>query len=245
VSDVRAEYPDASMKHVIALSGGKDSTAMALRLAEVEPRDYTYICTPTGRELPEMNAHWAKLEGVLGQPILRVTNGTLDSWIAEWKALPNFRMRWCTRVLKIEPMLAWLKAHQPCVHYVGLRADEETREGIYGEIPSDYPLRRWGWGRGEVTAYLARRRVTIPARTDCDCCFFQRVNEWKALLRQHPVRYAEAEALEMATSATFRTPGRDSWPVGLAEFRAKVQEQPDLFEAADDTRDGMCRECSL
>lgn len=34
--------------HVVALSGGKDSTAMALRLAEVEPREYTYVCTPTG-----------------------------------------------------------------------------------------------------------------------------------------------------------------------------------------------------
>lgn len=39
--------------HVVALSGGKDSTAMALRLREVEPREYTYICTPTGNELPQ------------------------------------------------------------------------------------------------------------------------------------------------------------------------------------------------
>lgn len=36
--------------HVVALSGGKDSTALALRLAETEPRDYTYVCTPTGDE---------------------------------------------------------------------------------------------------------------------------------------------------------------------------------------------------
>ena len=45
------------MTHVVALSGGKDSTAMALRLAEVEPQEYRYICTPTGRELPAMEAH--------------------------------------------------------------------------------------------------------------------------------------------------------------------------------------------
>jgi hypothetical protein len=30
-----------------------------LRLAEVEPRDYVYVITPTG-ELPEMIAHWLK-----------------------------------------------------------------------------------------------------------------------------------------------------------------------------------------
>ena len=39
------------MKHIIALSGGKDSTALALRLAEVEPREYEYVFTPTGDEL--------------------------------------------------------------------------------------------------------------------------------------------------------------------------------------------------
>lgn len=234
--------------HVVALSGGKDSTAMALRLAEVEPRAYTYICTPTGRELPEMEAHWARLETLLGQPIVRVTNGTLDSWIQAWKALPNFRMRWCTRVLKIEPMVAWLLAHAPCTHYVGLRADEETREGIYGEVAAftRYPMREWGWGLAEVRAYLKARDVTIPARTDCDVCFFQRINEWKALLRRHPERYAEGEAHEALTGATFRTPGRDSWPSGLADLRAEIERQPALLQdESDDARDGMCRACTL
>ena len=39
-------------RHIVALSGGKDSTALALRLAEVEPCDYEYICTPTGMNCP-------------------------------------------------------------------------------------------------------------------------------------------------------------------------------------------------
>ena len=58
--------------HIVALSGGKDSTALALRLKEIEPRNYIYVCTPTGDELPEMIAHWHKLSSLLGQPILRV-----------------------------------------------------------------------------------------------------------------------------------------------------------------------------
>ena len=74
---VAREAPPQAMTHVVALSGGKDSTAMALRLAEVEPREYVYICTPTGRELPEMEAHWSRLETLLGAPLLRVTNGSL------------------------------------------------------------------------------------------------------------------------------------------------------------------------
>lgn len=38
------------MEHIIGLSGGKDSTCMALRLLEVEPdTDFQYLITPTGR----------------------------------------------------------------------------------------------------------------------------------------------------------------------------------------------------
>jgi predicted PP-loop superfamily ATPase len=39
------------VKHVVAISGGKDSTALALRLRELNPDvDYTYVCKQT-REL--------------------------------------------------------------------------------------------------------------------------------------------------------------------------------------------------
>ena len=233
------------MRHVVALSGGKDSTALALRLAEVEPREYTYICTPTGRELPDMEAHWTRLESLLGAPVLRITNGTLDSWVRHWNALPNFRQRWCTRVLKIEPMMAWLLAHRPATHYVGLRADEESRGGIYGDAAAmtRYPLREWGWGLAEVLAYLRDRRVAIPPRTDCDVCFFQRVSEWKALLRRYPSRFKDGEAYEALTGATFRTPGRDSWPVALRDFRAAVEQQQE-FDLEDEPAD-TCRACTL
>jgi 3'-phosphoadenosine 5'-phosphosulfate sulfotransferase (PAPS reductase)/FAD synthetase len=59
--------------HIVALSGGKDSTALAIRLKELNPnRKYIYICTPTGDELPEMELHWANLESILDQPIVKV-----------------------------------------------------------------------------------------------------------------------------------------------------------------------------
>jgi len=57
---------------IVALSGGKDSTALALRLMEVEPKPYQFCITPTGRELPEMVEHWAKLGCLLGSPLLRI-----------------------------------------------------------------------------------------------------------------------------------------------------------------------------
>ncbi len=233
------------MNHIVGLSGGKDSTAMALRLMEVEPQDYTFLCTPTGHELPEMEDHWAKLEALLDRPLIRVTNQTLDFWIKEFNGLPNWRQRWCTRLLKIEPTVAFLQAHQPALNYVGLRADEEFRGGIYGElVQNDFPLRRWGWGLKEVQSYLASRDITVPERTDCGECFGQRIGEWKRYWDKYPELYARAEGYEAMTGHTFRSAQRDSYPAGLKELRGEFERegvQGDLFE--DDHQ--ACRVCTL
>lgn len=235
------------MLHVIALSGGKDSTAMALRLREVEPREYVYLCTPTNDELPEMVFHWKNLERRLGQPILRVTNHTLDFWIDEFRALPSWRMRWCTRLLKIEPTIAWLKAHAPVTHYVGLRADEESREGIYGDIAAmtRFPLREWGWTIRDVRQYLHEQHVTIPRRTDCARCYGQRLSEWKRLWQQYPEIYEEATQQEERIGATFRSPGRDTWPAGLRELAAAFASGRKVRGERPDADEEACRVCRL
>lgn len=236
------------MKHIVAISGGKDSTALALRLQELGEHDYEYICTPTGRELPPMQQHWEYLESLLGKPILKITNGgkTLDDLIQIQNALPNFRMRWCTRMLKIEPILAWIRQQsEPVTMYVGLRADEEAREGIYSsEVSSVYPFREWGWGLADVMDYLEGRSITIPARTDCDYCYHQRVSEWYALYVNYPERFAEAEAHEERTGRTFRSPERDTWPAALKGMR-KEFESGRLPRGYAAKQDGVCRVCSL
>ncbi len=217
--------------HVVALSGGKDSTAMALRLAEVEPREYVYICTPTGRELPEMFEHWKHLGSLLGKPIVPVVGGSLFSLIRQQGCLPNFRMRFCTRMLKIEPMAAWLmkqkESYEQVIQYVGLRADEPDREaGDYADVPGvvmRFPMRDWEWDIGDVVSYLSKRGVTIPKRTDCDVCFFQRVAEWYRFWLEHPKEWAEGEAIEEEMGHTFRTPGRDSWPVSMKDLRLRFE----------------------
>ncbi len=59
-------------KYVVSLSGGKDSTAMLLRLiAENRPIDYIIFCD-TGLEFPQMYEHIDKLEKYIGRPIIRL-----------------------------------------------------------------------------------------------------------------------------------------------------------------------------
>lgn len=227
---------------------------MALRLVEVDPQPYVFICTPTGNELDEMFKHWKKIGELLGSPITPIVANSLVNLIEVQKAIPNWRQRWCTRMLKIEPFAAYLKAqasrYDRVVSYVGLRADEEEREGgDYANLTGvemRFPMREWGWGLEDVQSYLTERNVTIPKRTDCAVCFFQRIGEWYDLWKDHPDEYAEGERLERLTGHTFRSAGRDTWPAGLAELRSEFEggriprdHKPDAIATM------KCRVCRL
>lgn len=233
---------------------------MALWLAENEPRDYEFICTPTGDELPEMIQHWEKISGLLGKPLTRLTTGlSLKSNNVVHRSLPSWRMRFCTVDLKLKPYIAFMLTAAPAVSYVGLRADEPDREGIVGKaggevygnvegITQRFPLRELGWGVADVWAYLDSKGVTIPKRTDCARCFYQRLIEWYELWKDHPEIYADAELEESFYKHTYRSPGRDTWPAALVDLRkefesGRIPKDTRLRTSGD--REDMCRRCSL
>jgi hypothetical protein len=223
------------MKHIGAISGGKDSVAMAVLLREQQPlTDFLWVCTPTGNEAPEWFAHMRALRERIGPILPLVYPGGLAGLIAEWRALPNWRQRWCTRVLKIEPFAAFLLRNAPAKFYVGLRADEAEREGgDYARVPDVemmFPLREAGMGLAEVLEFNRAHGIEIPRRTDCMLCFFQRLIEWWELWRDNPSAFAEGERYEAAIGHTFRSPGRDTWPAALKDLRAR-------FEAGDVPKD--------
>jgi len=231
----------------VAFSGGKDSTAMALRLYELG-ESFALLFTPTGDELPELSAHIAAIAARAGAEVITPANRGLYDWIETYQALPNFRMRWCTRQIKIEPCIAYLLQHPGSTLCVGLRADEETRVGLYGEYATyRYPLREWGWRKRDVYRYLAAQRVTIPRRTDCALCYDQRLSEWWQLWRDYPDRYARGEALEAATGHTFRSGQRDQWPTRLADLRAAFEagKQPRGMGDTETLPLLRCRVCTL
>lgn len=237
------------MNHIGAISGGKDSVAMAVLLKETQPEiDFIWVCTPTGNEPPLWFEHMAALRQRIGPITPIMVPGGLRGQIEKWNALPNWRQRWCTRVLKIEPFAAFLMRHSPAKFYVGLRADEEAREGgDYQDVPDVemvFPLREAGMDLARVLEFLRDRQISIPRRTDCMLCFFQRLIEWFELWRDQPDAYAEGERFEALTGHTFRSPGRDTWPASLKDLRAEFERGRVPKETRRDPLDGMqCRVC--
>jgi Phosphoadenosine phosphosulfate reductase family len=236
------------MRHIGAISGGKDSVAMALLLKEKYPdTDFIWVCTPTGNESPEWFAHMKALRERIGPITPIMYPGGLGGLIKQWKALPNWRQRWCTRVLKIEPFAAFLMQNSPAKFYVGLRADEEGREGgDYQDVPNVemvFPLREAGFDLAKVIAFNAERGVAIPRRTDCMVCFFQRIIEWYELWRDNPVAFSEGEAWEAETGYTFRSPGRDTQPTALKDLRVKFESGWIPRDTRDPINEMKCRVC--
>ena len=231
---------------IVAFSGGKDSTAVALLLWE-RGEDFDLLFTPTQNELPALAAHMKRVVDLVQKRLILPSNRGLADWIEHFNALPNNRQRWCTRLIKIEPCIAYLHRHPGSTLCIGLRADEEVREGLYGDHATyRYPLREAGLDLDGVLGVCDRYDLRPTFRTDCAVCPYQRLGEWYLLWRDHINLWMQGEAWEAATGHTFRSPSRDTWPAAMKDMRVRF-EAGDIPERslAGMKRDQTCRVCSL
>ncbi len=152
------------VRHVLGISGGKDSAALAIFLKRVSPElNIEYYFCDTGKELDETYAVVNSLEVFLGKKIIRLTaaeNTHLDTAFDHFlkyktKFLPSSFNRWCTKNLKLDPFEKWIGEDQ-AISYVGIRGDED-REGYIskkGNIQSIFPFRRNIWSEDVITRVL-------------------------------------------------------------------------------------------
>jgi 3'-phosphoadenosine 5'-phosphosulfate sulfotransferase (PAPS reductase)/FAD synthetase len=196
----------SKVRHVLGLSGGKDSAALAVYMKQKEPDlDLEYFFCDTEKELPETYEFLARLEGFLGKPIERLNaNFGFDHWLKVYGGLlPSRQMRWCTRQLKIKPFEEWI-GDDPAVSYVGLRYDED-RSGYKStktNIEAVFPFKEDRITYQDVQRILEESGVGVPkyyewrSRSGCYFCFFQRKAEWIGLKQRHPQLWEESKAYE-------------------------------------------------
>ena len=68
-------------RHILGISGGKDSAALAIYMSQYYPElDIEYFFTDTGEELPEVYDYMNILEGYLGKEIVRLNGNKTFSY---------------------------------------------------------------------------------------------------------------------------------------------------------------------
>lgn len=199
-------------RHVLGISGGKDSAALAIYMRDHHPElNIDYFFTDTGEELPEVHEFLGKLEGYLGKAIARLNPGRdFNFWLRQYNHfLPSPQTRWCTRMLKLKPFEEWIKpwlaAGDQVTSYVAIRADEDYREGYSSKADNLFvklPFREAGIDKAGVIDILENSGVGYPkyyewrSRSGCTFCFFQQKIEWLRLRERHPEAFEAAKALE-------------------------------------------------
>jgi 3'-phosphoadenosine 5'-phosphosulfate sulfotransferase (PAPS reductase)/FAD synthetase len=258
---------DRSVRHVIPVSGGKDSAALAVYIRQKYPQiPAEYVFCDTDSELSETYDFLERLEALLGAKIHRInaldyarverkpSRNVFDFYLKEMYSgfLPSPQARWCTRHLKIEPFEKYIGS-DVAYSYIGIRADED-RQGyvpkkppVFSERPNIrpvYPFKDDGVALQDVKRILEDSGLGLPAyyqwrsRSGCYFCFYQQVGEWQRLKQRHPEKFERAKTYEKTAGAR-----RFTWVQGRSlEELEKVEK---LYPLADMDETEGCAICHI
>ncbi len=237
-----SDTSEKPVRHILSLSGGKDSSALAIYMKDRIP-EMEYVFCDTSQELQESYDYLDKLEAYLGKPIIRLKqsedafNNLLQ---ARRNFLPSPQMRWCTELLKIRPFEQYV-GDDPVISYVGIRADE-NRKGYITSKPNliaKYPFIEDGLVKADIEEILESSGMGFPeyykwrSRSGCYFCFFQQRIEWVGLLENHKDLFEKAKSFEKEDPVTGR---RYTWvqresleelsrPERIAEIKAEHKQR--------------------
>ena len=227
-------------RHILSLSGGKDSAALAIYMRDRVP-EMEYVFHDTDKELPETHEYLDRLSAYLGKEIQKTKpDYSFDKWLQVFGGMiPSSQRRWCTRQLKLKPFEDFV-GNEPVFNYVGLRADEE-RQGYISHkanITPVYPFRDDGLVLADIVRILEESGLGMPTftqwgrtRSGCYFCFFQQKIEWVRLKEKYPEKFEDAKRYEHMSSSgiPFYWNGEESLeelerPERMEEIKRKWEE---------------------
>ena len=243
------------MRHIIPVSGGRDSSALAVWLCKdlaLGEMPYELVFTDTKAELPELYDYLNRLETYLGITITRISDprgyeGLLESFNYFF---PNQGARWCTERLKIRPFQKWLGQDEATV-YIAIRADEAERvDQRYTlskrRIHRVFPFVERDIDKARVETILKRHGLwdhpmyALKPRSGCWCCFYQSATSWRKIAQRYP-DLAE-RALEWERLHKVQNPGTQTFSyIGQGRSLKNVLAQEEIDFG--DIFDKACGEC--
>lgn len=169
----------ADVRHILGISGGKDSAALAIYMKNKYPNlEIEYYNSDTGCELDETEILITRLETYLGGiKRLRAAEGSpeptpFEHFLkASGNFLPSPQARWCTQKMKLQEMEKYV-GDEPTISYVGIRGDED-REGYISSKPNIqaiFPFRKNIWSLDVINKVLSNNNIEQVAGYYAEFC---------------------------------------------------------------------------
>lgn len=213
-----------SLKHIVSFSGGKDSTAMLLLMIEKGWQIDEIIFCDTGMEFPAMYKHIERVKNYIGREIkvvkseksfeyymfdhVRVKGSRIGKKGYGW---PDFRNRWCTSRLKIEPFINFLKRYDKVTEYHGIALDEIHRTENNKGRNIRYPLIELQMTEKDALNYCYSKGFNWDGlykkfhRVSCWCCPLQSISELRQLYTYFPELWKKLKKMDERAWNQFRS----------------------------------------
>ena len=218
------------MSHVVMFSGGKDSTAMLLKMLEKNhPIDIIIYMDCGNWEWSEMEIHINQVEKMINRKITKVSpypHG-FDYMMTEHKpegkkefnGWPTPNMRWCT-LMKVNTIRKYLRQYRPYYAYIGYAVDEPQRvikqENSHhnlidsGKQINKFPLIEMKMTEDDCLKYCYKKGFTwgglykYHKRVSCWCCPLQKIGDLRILCRDYPELWKRLKKMDSKTKNNFR-----------------------------------------
>lgn len=197
------------MKQYLSFGGGVNSTALLLLLIDREEKFET-VFVNHGGDYPETYEYvdYLRDKGFKITEIIPDYRGchTLYDYCTQYKIIPVTQFRWCTHYFKILPYFEYIKPNLPCVSFIGFDAGEakrversrnhKVRYKIEHQIKNRFPLFDMGMDRNACIDLIKSHGLSIPPKSGCYFCPFQRNIDYRRLFLERPDLYQKVEELE-------------------------------------------------
>lgn len=213
-------------KHIVSFSGGKDSTAMLLKMIENNMKIDEIIFCDTGKEFEDMYKHIERVRSMINIPITVLkSDKSFEYWMFEHiktkgknkgqkgYSWPDFRNRWCTQALKKQVIRQYLKKYKDykIIEYHGIALDESQRAEKNKEKNCRYPLIEWNMTERDCLEYCYSKGLDWNGlykklgRVSCWCCPLKSIKELRVIHEKYPEYWKQLREWDNKTYRQFRS----------------------------------------
>ena len=209
------------MKHIVILSGGKDSTGMLLKMVDEKMPIDEIIFIDTGVEFPEIYDHIRKVAQYIGREVVTLkASHSYEYYLGErvkkngtiGYGHPDFKNRWCTFLLKKAVIRRYFlsQGNPDVTEYHGIAYDERSRANHNNEKRIRYPLIEFKMTERDALNYAYSKGFDFGglykkfARVSCWCCPMKRISELRTLYTYYPQLWQKLKEMDAKSFRSFR-----------------------------------------